>query len=209
MGRREGDRRDEEPRDDDARWAEERARALSAERREPARLIWRAWERDLTEEEKERARQFVATRGFDPLLEVPVPRRLWGLEYEGRVYGPGDRELTGTVHYLNHAVDREEWPEDTTEERYYLDVEAVVLDPGSRMFVNRFRDEETGELRPQLGFVGRTDETMRGPNGRRDMLVEFRLDRGHITTGLQRPDGVAHIDRQAAEGKRRDLRWLR
>lgn len=195
-------------RDDERGWCLERAEALRTERREPARLIWQAWERDLDEREQERVRELVAARGFDPLLEVPVPPSLWGNRYEGRAYGAGDRELTGTVHYLDHAVEREEWPDGTTEERYYLDVQAIVLDPDSRMFVSRFRDELTGELRPQLGFVGGTDRGMRGPGGQRSVLVEFRLDRGHITTGFQLPNGEARVERQAAEGKRRDLRWL-
>lgn len=39
--------------------------------------------------------------------------------------------LTGAIHYLKHAVLQREWPDGTTEERYYLDLEAVVLDEGS------------------------------------------------------------------------------
>ncbi len=213
MGRGEDDRREEEPRDEDARWAEERARTLSAERREPVRLIWQAWDHDLTDREKQTVREYVARRGFDPSLEIPVPQNVWGIEYEGRTYGPGDRELTGTVHFLDHAFERGEWPDDTPEYMYYRDAEEIVLDPDSRMFVNRFRDERTGELRPQLGFIGKSEDPrkgryMRGPEGREDVLVEFRLDRAHIATALQRSDAAAHVERQAEEDKRRDLRWL-
>ncbi len=113
----------------DPRWDAERVRALATERREPARLIWQAWTRDLGEHEKERVRELVATRGFDPHYEIRVPPTIWGMEYEGRVYRPGDRELTGTIHYLSHAVAEGQWPEGTTEEHYYLHVEAIVLDP--------------------------------------------------------------------------------
>lgn len=207
------DRDAEQGRSRDPEWEAQRAEALRTERREPAKLIWQAWERGLDEREAERVRAFVATRGFDPFLEVPLPRNLWGSEYEGRIYGPRERELTGIVHYLNHAADRQEWPDGTTEEEYYLDINDIVLDPRSNMFVSRFRDEETGEWRAQLGFIGRsedahTGDSMRGPGGQRDVLVEFRLDRGHITTAFQLPDGRAHVERQAKEGKRRDLVWL-
>ncbi len=192
----------------DAQWDSERARAIRDERHEPVRLIWRAWERGLTGDEKERVRHLVATRGFDPHHEIRVPPTLWGMEYESRVYRPGDRELTGTIHYLNHAVAEGQWPEDVTEERYYLDVEAIVLDPDSRMFVSRFLDGQTGELRAQLGIIGETDPQMRGPEGQRQMLVEYRLDTNHIATGFQLRDGVSRVLRQEREGRRRDLRWI-
>ncbi len=192
----------------DARWDAERVRALATERREPARLIWQAWTRELGEHEKERMRELVATRGFDPHHEIRVPPTIWGVEYEGRVYRPGDRELTGTIHYLSHAVCEGQWPEGTTEERYYLDVEAIVLDPDSRMFVSRFLDGQTGELRPQLGIIGETDADMRGPEEQRQMLVEYRLDTNHIATGFQLRDRASRVLRQEREGRRRDVRWI-
>ncbi len=172
------------------------------------RLIWRAWGRDLTEDEKERVRHPVATRGFDPHHEPRVPIRLWGMEYEGRVYRPGEHELTATTDYLSHAVAEGQWPEGTTEERYYPDVEAVVLDPDSRMFVSRFLDGQTGQLRAQLGIIGKTDPQMRGSEGQRQMLVEYRLDTNHIATGFQLRDRVSRVLRQEHEGRRRDVRWL-
>ncbi len=189
-------------------WEAERERAIASERHEPVRLIWRAWERDLSEDEKEKVRHLVATRGFDPHHETRVPTTLWGMEYEGRVYRPGEHELTGTLHYLSHAVTEGQWPEETTEERYYLDVEAIVLDPYSRMFVSRFLDGQTGQLRPQLGIIGETDPQMRGPEGQRQMLVEYRLDTNHIATGFQLRDGVSRVLRQEHEGRRRDVRWI-
>ena len=193
---------------EDREWEIERSRAIRSERHEPARLIWLAWERELRDPEKERVRQLVATRGFDPHHEMRVPPLLWGMEYEGRVYGPGDRELTGTIHYLSHAVAEGQWPDGTTEERYYLDVEAIVLDEGSRLFVSRFLDGLTGELRPQLGIIGETDADMRGPEGQRQLLVEYRLDTGHIATAFQLRDGVVRVLRQEREGRRRDVRWV-
>ncbi len=192
----------------DPRWEAGRERAIASERHEPVRLIWRAYERDLSEDEKERVRHLVATRGFDPHHETRVPTTLWGMEYEGRVYRPGEHELIGTIHYLNHAVAEGQWPEGTTEERYYLDVEAVVLDPDSRMFVSRFLDGQTGQLRAQLGIIGETDPEMRGSEGQRQMLVEYRLDTNHITTGFQLRDGISRVLRQEREGRRRDVRWI-
>jgi hypothetical protein len=134
-------RGEDEPIARDPDWGAERAEALRTERREPARLVWRA------------RRTTTSTS----------PTSCWT-----RVAG---------------------------------------CSPG------RFRDEETGEWRVQLGFVGRADDpetgdSMRGPRGQRDVLLEFRLDRGRIATGFQLPDRVARVERQLREGKRRDPIWL-
>jgi hypothetical protein len=200
--------------DDREAWDAERAQLLRTETREPVRLMLEAWDRDLDEMEVTLARGYVAGRGFNPDYEVPVDPRVWGIEYEGRVYGPGDTELSGTAHYLAHAVALEQWPEDTPEHQYYDDLAEIVLDRDSAVFASRFRDESTGAYRPQIGFIGRSEDRararyMRGEGGARDVLVEFRLDEAHVATGFQLADARAHVERQAEEGRRRDLEWLR
>ncbi len=74
--------------------------------------------------------------------------------------------------------------------------------------MSRFLDEQRGELRPQLGIIGETDANMRGPEGQKQMLVEYRLDTNHIATGFQLRDGASRVLRQEREGRRRDVRWI-
>ncbi len=190
----------------DLRLEEERLRALTNERIGAVRLMWSAWERDLDEREREIVRDRVVGSGFPPREEA-APGRLWGLTYQGHTYGPGDRELTGTLHYLDHAVRERQWPDGTSEIQYYRDIEAVVFDESSRMFVSWFRDEATGLYRPQLGIIGQTDEDMRGPGGASELIVEYRLDVRGWATAFQLEDAERRVRYQEAAGRRRNLRW--
>ncbi|MBI4504048.1 MAG: hypothetical protein HY691_00815 [Chloroflexi bacterium] len=103
------------------------------------------------------------------------------------------------AHYLRHVCAQQEWPEGTTIERYVESLRQTVSDPASGAFLSRYFSHV------QVGFVGRPGR-WRGLGGADWLLVEYRVDLGHWTTGFQPRRGLLYLEQ---DKKREGLRWLR
>lgn len=169
----------------------------------PDDLIWDAYAggRRLTGDEFRRVVDHVANAGFDPGGMRRVRRRLEGIPWKGRVLktGQGQRLLTSEEHYLTHAYAFGEWPEGTSEQRYYGSIEEVIRDPRSRFFVGLYR----GEL--QLTNFVRRSGNMKGPQGHEYVLVDYRVATGHWMTAMQPRGGIGALLRGP---QRSNVRWL-
>lgn len=83
------------------------------------------------------------------------------------------------VHYLRHAVKRQQWPPGTTLEEYVESLRALAHDPARGVVVSRYQD-----FGWQLA-VARRSALLRGPAGSAWVMVEYRVRIGHWVTGYQ------------------------
>ncbi len=155
-------------------------------------------ERDASEDEIRRIREYVAERGFDPDALERVRGRGAGIVWRGQTLRGRDQLPPAEAHYVRHVLAEQEWPLGTSLQEYLECVAQIVLDQGSGVFLSYYQD------RLQLGFVGRSDH-WRGEWGDDWILVDYRASTRHIVTAYQ----VEAPEFAANQNARRIIRWLR
>jgi hypothetical protein len=153
--------------------------------------------RDLTDAELQTVLEHVARAGFSPFVHVAATG-LVGMLWQGHLLRGRDRITSAERHYLRHVVQREEWPPGTSLADYVGSAQAVVLDPTSGVFTNRYQGFW------QLGVV-RDSGSLKGPAGGAVVLVQYRVALNHWTTVHQLRRGLVDLALSAMQ----DERWLR
>ena len=142
-------------------------------------------------------RQEAAQAGFNTAPAERAGGRLAGLQWQGRIIRSHDLLPSDAAHYLRHVVVQQEWPPGTSLDEYVDDLRAVILDPGSGVFVNVY-----GGVFRQLGFVGRSRK--QGPGGAPWTIVEYRAGFDHWVTGYQ-----STWNKIVQNPQRSALQWLK
>jgi hypothetical protein len=153
--------------------------------------------REATDAEIGQLREHVARAGFDPEARERVRGRGAGIVWRGRTLRGRDVLPPAEAHYVRHVLKESEWPDSTTFGEYLESIDQIVRDDASGVFISRYQGVD------QIGFLGRSRE-WEGSGGEDWILVEFRLQRDHITTAFQ----VASPETVAANPYRSGLRWL-
>lgn len=143
--------------------------------------------RELTAEELQRVVKYAAGTGFSNGLEK-CGTRVAGLIWDGKVIHSSDKLPTGIVHYLRHVVYKQEWPEGTSIEDYYISLKNTILDQGTKVVVSKYANYW------QLGFWG-SDGTW----------VDYRVQYGHWSTGFK-PESLEKI---LNSEYRSSIKWLK
>jgi hypothetical protein len=153
--------------------------------------------RDATHDEIQLIRHHVARAGFDPDALERVRGRGAGIRWRGRTLRGRDMLPPAEVHYIRHVLSRPEWPRGTTYEQFLASVRKTVLDDDSGVFLSQYQE------RWQVGFLGESRE-LRGPLGKEQILIDFRLQLDHILTAHQ-----ISLEDLLAQQHRTGFRWLR
>lgn len=155
--------------------------------------------RQLTATELARVLRHIAGAGFDPLALERVRGNLVGvIGLNGTIIERGDRLLPVEIHYLRHVIAQREWPAGTTLAAYVASIPRIVTDPESGILVCQYQGAW------QLTLV-RESHQLRGPDGHRWLLVDYRLQTGHWTTAHQLVHGLSSL----GPPRREQIRWLR
>ena len=155
-------------------------------------------ERDASEDEIRRIREYVAERGFDPDALERVRGRGAGIVWRGRTLRGRDQLPPAEAHYVRHVLARPEWPTGTTLFEFLHIIEQVVRDESGAVLLSKY----AGRL--QIGFLTRTGY-WKGPEGEDWTLVDFRHETDHIATAYQ----VTSPERVAHQSQRSDVQWLK
>lgn len=156
--------------------------------------------RELTAPEVQAIAEHVAAAGFDPAWMVQAGEQLEGMRWRGRILTADTRLLPAETHYLKHVRQQEEWPPETTLDRYQRDAAGVARDPAAGVFVSHYQGKET------IGVIGRTPDTARGPSGFVLTLIEYRVRTRYWSTAFQVRSGLEYLERDSG---RKAFRWLR
>ena len=143
-------------------------------------------------------RERVAVVGFDPNALSRAGTLLKGLTWEGRTIASSDRLPTAVVHYLRHAVARQERPAGTTLDEYSDSLRQTILAPAGGVYLERYFGVW------ELSFVG-PSEQWRGPGGAEWILVGYETGYGFWVTGFQPRDGLDYLTQKP---DRTHGRWL-
>lgn len=141
----------------------------------------------------------VARAGFDPTPQARAGGRLAGLIWQGRALKGSDRLTPAEVHYLRHAVVRQEWPAGTTLAAYLASISEVVLDATSGVLVNQLHGQYWHLT------VLRRSGPLQGREGYPWLMVEYRVELRHWVTAFQPEQGVRAVTHDL---ERRQQRWL-
>jgi len=153
--------------------------------------------RQLTSAELGAVLEHVSRVGFSLRATERVRGRLRGQIWQGRELKGSDRLPPAEVHFLTHAVARQEWPLGTDQQGYITSIRQVIRDPASGVFLNRYQTVRG------LGVVRRSRH-LRGPGGADWVLVQYRLGWGHWITAYQPTRGLEELDAPAWS----DIQWL-
>ncbi len=156
-------------------------------------------ERQLTPNSLGEIQKHVAHAWYNLTWKLRISRELVGTQWRGRVLQPGDELTTDVVHYLKHAVVRQEWPPGMAFAAYRESLRDVIRDPDSGLLTSTYRDKGC-----HLSIIRRSRE-LQGPGGYEWLLVEYRVSTGNIATAFQLEEGLEYLKRFG----RSEQRWLR
>ncbi len=135
--------------------------------------------RPATPEEVAAIVECLASAPFDR-RPVPVPTRMRGMSYQGRVLGARDDSLA--YHLVKRVLEERQWAEGTTAAQYVADLHRAVR-AASRLTVYERRGG------PIAATVTPTDRVLSveqlGEEPYPLILVVYSADRGIITSGYQ------------------------
>lgn len=153
---------------------------------------------DLNNTELKQLAQAVANSGFPSAPQrVTVDSGLAGVEWNGKKLKLGDRIPSDHWHYLKHVVVQKEWPAGTTYEDYIRQTKEVITDPTSGILISK------AGRHTQISFVRKTGK-MRGSNGHKWTMVDYRPRVHSVMTSFQPEKGLNHTRR-----RRKNRKWIR
>jgi hypothetical protein len=105
---------------------------------------------------------------------------------------------SGVVHYLRHAVFKEEWPKGTSLSEYLASLQNVITDKTTRIFAGNYQ----GEL--QISFIRDANE-FAGKDSSGTILIEYRSKLGYLVTANQVKTEFEIVN----DNKRSGIIWIR
>ncbi len=155
--------------------------------------------RDITDEELQRLRTYLAAVSLARPSVARVDDGAGGLMWEGHILKGGDWMPRLAAKYLKHVMLNREWPDGTTIEEYAESLAEAVQDPTGGVYVER--DEDTWKVT----CVARSHRWT-GRHGAAYIVVAFLPAKDPWLTGFQPDRGLRYITQDQL---RTSGRWLR